>query len=60
MTEKVLGDEAFNVVLRDYKETSPLGKSLQNVVVISCKEYGVFCDIVEAVQEILRKNGDVV
>lgn len=55
MSEKMLGDEAYTVVLRDYTE-GELGKSLQNVIVISCKEYGTFCKIVEAVQGVLKNE----
>ena len=50
MSEKILGDDAYNVVLRDYKEIRSLGKSLQSVVVVSCKDYSTFCKIVEFVQ----------
>ena len=52
MSEKTLvyNDTAYMVVLRDYKETSPVGKTLQNEVCIMCKDYITFCKIVEFVQ----------
>lgn len=55
MSEKTLmyDDGCYRVVLRDYEETSPLGKSLQNEVFIVCKDYNVFCRIVEAVKGVL-------
>jgi len=55
MTEKTLlyNDTAYRVVIRDYEETGPLGKSLQNEVCIMSKDYKTFCKIVEAVQEVI-------
>ena len=52
MSEKTLiyNDTAYRVVLRDYKEASPLGKTLQNEVCIMSKDYITFCKIVEFVQ----------
>lgn len=46
-------DEAYSVTIRDYKE-GPLGKSLQNEIIINCKDYTTFCEIVESVKECLN------
>ena len=56
MSEKTLmyDDGSYKVVIRDYKETSPLGKTLQNEVCIMCKDFDDFCDIVKAVKGVLN------
>ncbi len=46
-------DEAYSVTIRDYNE-GPLGKSLQNEIIINCKDYTTFCEIVESVKGCLN------
>ena len=57
MSERTLknNDEVYSVTIRDYKEGS-IGKSLQSEIVINCKNYTIFCDIVESVKRCL--NGE--
>lgn len=51
MSEKTLqnNDEVYSVTIRDYKE-GRVGKSLESEIIIKCKDYTLFCEIVESVR----------
>ena len=56
MSEKTLknNDEVYSVTIRDYKE-GPLGNSLESEIIINCKNYTIFCEIVESVKRCLNE-----
>lgn len=54
-----VSNEPYTTELREYEQTTPLGKSLQTKVNISCNDFETFCKIVTAVNSILKGENDV-
>lgn len=56
MSEKTLiyDDGSYRVTIRDYQD-GKVGKTLHNEILIMCKDFDVFCDIVNAVKGVLNE-----
>ena len=56
MSEKTLmyDDGSYRVKIRDYQD-GKVGKTLHSEILIMCKDFDVFCDIVKAVKGVLNE-----
>ena len=56
MSEKTLmyDDGSYRVTIRDYQD-GKVGKTLHSEILIMCKDFDVFCDIVKAVKGVLNE-----
>lgn len=56
MSEKTLiyDDGSYKVTIKDYQD-GKVGKTLHSEILIMCKDFDVFCDIVNAVKGVLNE-----